>query len=117
MPDRPTSVNELDFTPRQDVFRSPRDWRDHPIYQLMIDRFDDGGDHPPYHPNEAKRGGRDAESAHHFQGGQIKGITRRLDYIKGLGCTAVWISPPFKNRQDDPGSFHGYAIQDFLNVD
>jgi len=116
MGDRPTSVSQLDFTPQHDVFPSPRDWRDHFIYQLLIDRFDDNGDHPPYHPNEAKRG-RDEKNACLFQGGKIKGITRRLDYIKGAGCTAVWISPPFKNRQDDCNACHGYAIQDFLDID
>ena len=112
----PRSVAELDFKPQHDVFPSPRDWRDHVIYQLLIDRFDDMGDHPPYHPNECKRG-RDEKNAGTFQGGRIKGITRRLDYIKGLGCTAVWVSPPFKNRQDDANACHGYAIQNFLDVD
>src|SRR3954453_14274146 len=107
MTESPRSVAELDFKPLQDVFPSPRDWRDHLIYQLLIDRFDDTGDHPPYHPNECKRG-RDEKNACTFQGGRIKGITRRLDYINGLGCTAVWVSPPFKNRQDDCSACHGY---------
>ncbi len=116
MDDRPTSVAQIDFTPRQDVFPSPRDWRDHFIYQLLIDRFDDAKEHPSYDPKTGKRG-RDPSVACQFQGGKIKGITRRLDYIKGLGCTAVWISPPFKNRQEDCNSCHGYAMQDFLQVD
>jgi glycosidase len=116
MADRPASVSEIDFSPKHDVFPSPRDWRDQFLYQLLIDRFDDNGDHPPYHPNEAPRG-RDESKACVFQGGNLKGITRRLDYIKGLGCTAVWISPPFKQRVEDPNSCHGYAIQDFLSID
>ncbi|CAN5626201.1 alpha-amylase family glycosyl hydrolase [soil metagenome] len=116
MAERPISAKELDFSPRQNAFPSPRDWRDQVIYQLLIDRFDDGGDHPPYHPGEAKRG-RDPKDSCSFQGGKIKGITRRLDYIRGLGASAVWISPPFKNRQEDAGACHGYAIQDFLQVD
>lgn len=98
------------------MFPSPRDWRDQFIYQLLIDRFDDGKDHPPYDPKTARRG-RDRGRAHHFQGGTIKGVTRRLDYIKGLGCTAVWVSPPFKQRRDDPTSYHGYGVQDFLDTD
>ncbi|HTL29300.1 MAG TPA: alpha-amylase family glycosyl hydrolase [Tepidisphaeraceae bacterium] len=113
---RPNSVAEIDFTPQHKPFPSPRDWRDQFIYQLLIDRFDDTKDYPPYDTNTAKRG-RDRDSAGVFQGGKIKGITRRLDYIKGLGCTALWMSPPFKCRQDDPGSYHGYGIQDFLDVD
>lgn len=116
MAQRYKSVGELDFTPKVKPFASPRDWRDVFIYQLLIDRFDDGKEHPPYDPKSAKRG-RDKNQACMFQGGNIKGVTRRLDYIKGLGCNAVWISPPFKSRQEWNDSCHGYAIQDFLAVD
>ena len=94
MPTPPRSVDEIDFTPRGPVFPSPVDWRDQFIYQLLVDRFDDGKDHPPFDPAKTRRGGRDREHAHHFQGGTLRGVTRRLDYMKGLGCTAVWISPP-----------------------
>jgi glycosidase len=116
MAQRYKSVGELDFTPKNQPFASPRDWRDVFIYQLLIDRFDDGKEHPPYDSDNAKRG-RDPKNASIFQGGQIKGITRRLDYIKNLGCNAVWISPPFKNRQECDEACHGYGIQDFLSVD
>jgi glycosidase len=117
MLNRPSSVFGLDFAPRGPVFPSPVDWRDQFIYQLLIDRFDDGKDHPPYDPKTTPRGGRNRERANQFQGGTLRGVTRRLDYVKGLGCTAVWISPPFKQRQDDLGSYHGYGIQDFLDID
>lgn len=33
-----------------------------------------------------------------YQGGDLKGLTQRLDYIKGLGTTAIWMAPIFKNR-------------------
>jgi glycosidase len=116
MAERSISVADLDFTPAHKAFPSPRDWRDVFIYQLLIDRFDDGKDHPPYDPESTPRG-RDPKQACFFQGGKIKGITRRLDYIQGLGCNAIWISPPFKNRIEYNDSCHGYAIQDFLAVD
>ncbi|MDP9174118.1 MAG: alpha-amylase family glycosyl hydrolase [Planctomycetota bacterium] len=112
----PRSVRELDFGPRGDVFPSPVDWRDQFMYQLLLDRFDDNKDAPPYKPESTPRG-RDVKQSWIFQGGNLKGVTRRLDYIKNLGCTTIWISPPFKQRQDDGGSYHGYAIQDFLAVD
>jgi hypothetical protein len=114
--ERLTSVEQLDFTPRGEVFPSPRDWRDQFIYQLLIDRYDDAQDHPAYDPHTAPRG-KDASTSGCFQGGKIKGVTRRLDYIKGLGCTTIWLSPPFKNRQDCQHSCHGYGIQDFLAID
>jgi glycosidase len=116
MAERITSVKQIDFEPKHDVFPSPRDWRDVFLYQLLVDRFDDEKDYPAYDPKTAKRG-RDIEQRTMFQGGTLKGIQRRLDYIKKLGCNAIWISPPFKQVQDDKGSYHGYGIQDFLAID
>lgn len=52
-----------------------------------------------------------------FQGGNLKGITRRLDYIRGLGANAIWLSPVLKNRREKRDTYHGYGIQDFLEVD
>ncbi|MCX8031146.1 MAG: alpha-amylase family glycosyl hydrolase [Thermodesulfovibrionales bacterium] len=46
----------------------------------------------------------------------MKGITCRLDYIKGLGCTALWLSPVFKNCKE-MNTYHGYEIQNFLYID
>ncbi len=111
------SVKELDFTPRGEVFPSPSDWRDQVIYFLLIDRFDNNQDGiPPYDPETAPKG-RDPNEGRVFQGGNLKGVMRRLDYIKGLGCNAIWLSPVFKNRQELPDTYHGYGIQDFLQVD
>jgi len=111
------SVKELDFTPRGAVFPSPRDWRDAFIYFLLVDRFDNNReDIPAYDPHGAPKG-RDPEQGKVFQGGNLKGIMRRLDYIQGLGANAIWLSPVFKNRQEKNDSYHGYGIQDFLEVD
>jgi glycosidase len=111
------SVNDLDFVPSGEVFPSPADWRDQFIYFLLVDRFDDHRVNPPaYDPATAPRGRNPAQGAL-FQGGTIKGVTRRLDYVKNLGCTAVWLSPIFKNRQENNDTYHGYGIQDFLQVD
>jgi len=112
------SVEGMSFTPAGDVFPSPRDWRDQFMYQLMLDRFDNDSEHARlYHPDTAGKKGRDPAEGKKFQGGSLKGVTRRLGYLKNLGCSTVWITPPFKQRQDDEGSYHGYAIQDFLSVD
>ena len=70
MASRPASVSEIDFTPRGQVFPSPLDWRDQFIYQLLIDRFDDGRpDAPAYDPQTAPRG-RDRRQAGQVQGGK-----------------------------------------------
>jgi pullulanase-type alpha-1,6-glucosidase len=58
-----------------------------------------------------------------YHGGDIKGVTDRLDYIQGLGTTAIWLAPIFKNRpvqingSDISAGYHGYWITDFTQVD
>ncbi|MEE1755206.1 pullulanase-type alpha-1,6-glucosidase [Streptomyces sp. SP18CS02] len=58
-----------------------------------------------------------------YQGGDLKGLNDRLDYIKGLGTTAIWLAPIFKNQSvqgsGDSASagYHGYWITDFTQVD
>ncbi|MEU9864508.1 pullulanase-type alpha-1,6-glucosidase [Streptomyces sp. NPDC047971] len=58
-----------------------------------------------------------------YQGGDLKGLTRKLDYIKGLGTTAIWMAPIFKNQpvqgtgKDASAGYHGYWITDFTQVD
>ncbi|MGX4692562.1 pullulanase-type alpha-1,6-glucosidase [Streptomyces sp. JNUCC 63] len=58
-----------------------------------------------------------------YQGGDLKGLTSRLDYIKGLGTTAIWLAPIFKNQpvqgagKDASAGYHGYWITDFTQVD
>lgn len=49
-------------------------------------------------------------------GGDIKGIVDKLDYIKDLGFTTIWLNPVLENRMPG-GSYHGYAITDFYKVD
>ncbi|HVO91288.1 MAG TPA: alpha-amylase family glycosyl hydrolase [Terriglobales bacterium] len=109
------SARQLDFTPQQ-VFPSPADWRDTFIYFLLVDRFDNNrtGQRPF---SDATPRGRDSEQGKVFQGGNLKGIQRRLNYIKGLGANAIWLSPVLKNRQERADSYHGYGIQNFLDVD
>ncbi len=110
------SVQQLDFTPQEDVFPSPADWRDAFIYFLLVDRFDNNGKGLRPYGSSAPRG-RDPAQGKIFQGGNLKGVTRRLNYIKGLGANAVWLSPIFKNRAEKSDSYHGYGIQNFLEVD
>jgi glycosidase len=117
MADGLRSVDELNFVPERSLFPSPLDWRDQFIYFLLVDRFDNNA--PDLKPFQSvhEADAHDPTRRHLFQGGNLKGIIRRLDYIRGLGCTTIWLSPILKNRVDQPGSYHGYGIQDFLQVD
>jgi glycosidase len=109
----PTSIAQIDLRPPpgRTYFQSAREWREEFIYFLMVDRF---------HDDQARscrpRAGRSAGVAtpDDFYGGTIRGITRNLDYIAGLGCTAIWLSPVFENNA---GAYHGYNINSYLSID
>jgi len=116
MPNPIRSIVDIDFTPEGDVFPSPPDWRDVFVYFLLVDRFDNNQRGlRPYAASAPK--GRNLEQGKIFQGGNLTGILRRLNYIKDLGANAVWLSPVFKNRREKSDSYHGYGIQDFLEID
>mgnify|MGYP001030514489 FL=1 len=117
MSNKTKSANDLDFASQGKVFPSPYDWRDQFIYFLLVDRFDNNQNNIPLYDPASAPHGRDPEQGRLFQGGNLKGITRRLDYIQGLGCTAIWLSPIFKNRREFDDTYHGYGIQNFQEVD
>ncbi|HEX5202230.1 MAG TPA: alpha-amylase family glycosyl hydrolase, partial [Actinoplanes sp.] len=58
-----------------------------------------------------------------YHGGDLPGVIDKLDYIQGLGTTAIWLAPVFKNRpvqgsgDDISAGYHGYWITDFTQVD
>jgi glycosidase len=98
---------------------------DEVIYFVMPDRFENGdpsNDRGGISGDRLKTGFDPADKAF-FHGGDLKGLTSRLDYIQGLGVTAVWLTPIFKNKpvQGEPGQesagYHGYWITDFTQVD
>lgn len=93
------------------------DWRDQVVYFAMIDRFDDGD------PGNNDQGSGEYDPADNarWSGGDLRGLRRRLDYIHGLGATALWITPPVAQQWWNPraryGGYHGYWAEDFSAVD
>ena len=93
------------------------DWRDQVIYFVMTDRFDDGD------PRNNDQGQGEYKPGTHgyWQGGDFQGLIRRMDYIRGLGATALWVTPPVANRAFAPtlgyGGYHGYWAEHFMEVD
>lgn len=51
-----------------------------------------------------------------FNGGTLRGTRGKLDYLQGMGVTGLWLNPVFKQRADLE-TYHGYAIQSFLEID
>ena len=109
---------------------APSDYRmrlpqDEIVYFVLPDRFDNGD---PTNDTGGIKGGKldhgfDPTDKAFYHGGDLKGLIRRLDYIQGLGATALWVGPIFKNKavQGPPGhesaGYHGYWITDFTRVD
>ncbi|WP_343247411.1 alpha-amylase family glycosyl hydrolase [Diplocloster hominis] len=87
------------------------------IYMVLTDRFYDGDStnngtlNQEYRPGQLK----------YTQGGDWKGLTQKLDYIKNLGVTAIWISPPSQNellsRDGEESGYHGYFTHDYNSAD
>ncbi len=90
-------------------FPSPEDWRDHWVYFLMVDRFNNPQAAPRFLPYDGPQGV--------FQGGTFDGVREKLDYLRQLGVGAIWLSPVLKNCQYSPFTYHGYGIQDYLGVE
>ncbi|WP_327711463.1 pullulanase-type alpha-1,6-glucosidase [Streptomyces sp. NBC_00464] len=95
------------------------------FYFVMPDRFANGdtGNDKGGLTGSRLETGYDPTDKGFYQGGDLKGMTSRLDYIKGLGTTAIWLAPIFKNRpvqgtgKDASAGYHGYWITDFTQVD
>jgi glycosidase len=116
IPSKPERLEDTDFKPQTDVFPSPEDWRDQVIYFLLVDRFNDPNVKGPPFTAESQTEQRDLEERKKWQGGNLKGIAEKLSYLQNLGTTAIWVSPILKNRTE-ADSYHGYAIQNYLDVD
>ncbi|WP_406009349.1 pullulanase-type alpha-1,6-glucosidase [Streptomyces sp. NBC_00637] len=95
------------------------------FYFVMPDRFANGSTANDKGGLTGSRltTGYDPTDKGFYQGGDLKGLTRRLDYIKGLGTTSIWMAPIFKNRpvqgtgSNASAGYHGYWITDFTQVD
>jgi glycosidase len=102
---------------RLQLHRPSPDWRDQVLYFVMTDRFADGD---PRNNDQGAGEYRPGDNGR-YQGGDLAGLARRLDYIRGLGVTGLWITPPVANQWLDPAGvtagYHGYWASHFMQVD
>src|SRR6516162_11250616 len=130
------SLLEIDFTAltARKFTPSPAAWEDQVLYFLLVDRFSDGNERGGYlddwgnpvlsgttplgSEEDSNRIAYDdwLRAGGTWQGGTIKGLKSKLGYLKRLGVTALWVSPVFRQVPFEP-SYHGYGIQNFLDVD
>ncbi len=95
---------------------SPSDWRNENMYQLFTDRFSDGNS-----ANNNVRGWYTTTGYRHYaMGGDWKGVRNKLDYLQGMGVTAIWISGVQINEQGTDtryAPYHAYHPTDFYRVE
>jgi glycosidase len=95
------------------------------FYFVMTDRFANGD---PANDQGGYSGGRlvtgyDPTHKGFYHGGDLKGLISKLDYIKGLGTTSIWLTPSFVNKPvqgpagQETAGYHGYWITDFTHID
>lgn len=110
---RPETDIDLDF-----IFTRDIEFRQETIYFIVVDRFFDGdpenneGENPELYDPEKKDWGK-------YWGGDLQGIIDKLDYLKNLGVTALWLTPLFEQVEDlfiESAAIHGYWTKDFKRI-
>ncbi|MDF9277704.1 alpha-amylase family glycosyl hydrolase [Arthrobacter sp. EH-1B-1] len=120
-PAGPNSPSPTTTAEAQHSLRAPV--TDENFYFVMADRFangttanDDGG-----LGSDPMVSGFDPTRKGFYNGGDLKGLLNKLDYIEGLGTTSIWLTPSFKNKAvqpaDNSAGYHGYWITDFTQID
>jgi alpha-amylase len=108
---------------RADAVPSGFAWKNATVYFAVTDRFFDGD---PANNGSYGRTGDGAQEIGTWHGGDLAGLTQKLDYLAGLGVTAIWISPPVEQVHGwvsgGTGDFQhygyaGYWALDFTRLD
>jgi len=125
-----TDINLTELTAKE-FKTSPAAWEDQVLYFLLLDRFSDNneagfaenGTTPVFTPADSGNAVTTEQDAEQWRntgntwvGGNLKGLTNKIIYLKDLGITTIWISPVFKQVAFED-SYHGYGIQNYLQVD
>lgn len=103
---------------------TPFDWRNATVYFVITDRFANGNTENDHSYGRQKDG---MDEIGTFHGGDLVGLTQKLDYLQALGVNVLWISSPLEQIHGwvgggDKGDFphyayHGYYHQDWTKVD
>ena len=80
--------------------KTKSEWKSRSIYQILTDRF-------------ARTSSGGSCTLSKYCGGNYQGVIKHLDYIKGMGFDAIWISPIVENY---PNSYHGYHLTNLYNL-
>jgi glycosidase len=116
--------NLKEITETREYQKSPEAWDEQIFYFLLVDRFASEKEYPLYDEKtdyeNALKTDKDKQnwldSGEKWIGGTLKGITDKLDYLKELGVSVLWISPVLKQPVYSD-NYHGYGTQNFLQID
>ena len=104
-----TDVNASIVVTEKPVLKLVTDPKELRIYQVMVSSFQDGdpsrGFTRAYGPSNA------------LKGGDLQGIINAADYIKDLGCNAIWMTPIFESNGGGELDSTGYFAYDYFNID
>ena len=104
---------DLEFLYTRDI-----EFRQETIYFIVVDRFKDGnpknnpGINAELYDPEKKEWGK-------YWGGDLQGIIDKLDYLKNMGVTAIWLTPLFEQVEElfiESAAIHGYWTKDFKRL-
>ncbi|GAA2817191.1 pullulanase-type alpha-1,6-glucosidase [Crossiella cryophila] len=121
--DLPAGVRDGDRRLGRDALRA--DLAGQRFYFLLPDRFANGD---PRNDTAGSPGGRskhgfDPADKGYYHGGDLAGLRSKLDYLRGMGTTAVWLTPMFRNRwvqgsgSTASAGYHGYWTTDYTALD
>lgn len=136
-----SKLNLESFFPPRGFHPSPIAWEDEVFYFMMLDRFSDNKEigykdidrkivsgnstrkTPMFREQDKENALTTPEDAENWReagvkyvGGNLQGLKSKIGYLKRLGVTAIWISPIFKQVRFQE-TYHGYGIQNFLDVE
>ena len=99
------------------------DWDESVIYFMVTDRFNDGN---PDNNDAYQAGDYDKNNPGKYHGGDFKGVTQKLDYLKDLGVNTLWLTPIVENITAGQSTtdtnvpktygYHGYWASDFSSL-
>lgn len=112
-----TTEPEKEATEFEFFFTRSVEFRQETIYFIVVDRFLDGDSNNDQGPNPNLY---DPSQQHwgKYWGGDLEGVVQKLDYLKDLGVTAIWLSPLFEQVEDmaESAAMHGYWTKDFKRI-
>lgn len=104
---------DLEFLYTRDI-----EFRQETIYFIVVDRFFDGDPHNSEGPNPELYDPENQDWGKYW-GGDLQGVIEKLDYLKNLGVTAIWLTPLFEQVEAlfvEQAAIHGYWTKDFKRI-